>query len=186
METTKLKSIAINFLLAVILLFIGGFLNEYLFKDKPELTYNLYESDPIETESGTYHSTSVRITNSGDTPLSSVKVFLKFSGMIVKETSNIYGGKIDDDSLNIKREFRMPTNSYIQIRVTSKGNLESIHISSAEVLATKRDDVVDDKKTLSTLYIILIISFFLGFALYIQTQELNKIKKKLAKSDSEK
>ena len=185
MEATSLRSIATNFLVAIALLVIGGLLNNYFFKEKPALSYQTYEADPVETESGVYYSTSVLITNSGDTPLSTVAVFLKFAGKVIRVNSNIRGGTTADDSLNVKREFRMPLSTFAEIKVTSRGKLVETDISSAEVIAMKRDDVAKDKKTISDLREALVILslFFLAtlFGIYAAFQE--KRKRKAAKAD---
>jgi hypothetical protein len=142
-EPTKLKTILINLLVATLLLIIGGFLNNYFFKDIPALTYNSIEGDPIETEMGNYYPTSLVIHNTGDVPLSAVRIFLKFGSKIVKVTSNIYGDRNEDDSLNIKREFRMPKGTFVEMHITSRGKLLNTYISSAEVVASKESGLAN-------------------------------------------
>lgn len=142
-------------MLVVLGIILGGISSRYVFRDKPELTYQPFEGDPIETELGKYYPTSFIITNTGDVPLSEVRVNLKFDGKIDKVSSTVEPDRSLDDSVSIKREFRMPKGLSVQFKITSRGRLSNANISSAEVVGQILSATTSEKKPVSVWDIIL-------------------------------
>jgi len=107
-KSSKFKAVIQTLLISVLSLMIGRLLTKYALTDKPGIEYQIIEGQPIEIDSVMYYSTNIVISNTGDIPLGAVSIFLSFNGKIMNKSSNIFGDKNNDDSLNIIREFQVP------------------------------------------------------------------------------
>ena len=179
-KSSKWRGYVSQIILVIISLILGGVLTKYVFKDKPELTFQIFEGDPINTDIGKYYSTNLIIQNVGDIPLGKVRVFLKYDGKIVKTSSNLYGDNNLDDSVNVRREFRMPLNTHADFKITSKGKMVESYIASEEVVAHKIDSSAGDKRLIENLkggitMLAIVLAIFFG-AYYATNKELKAVR----------